>query len=164
MKIKVSEIPEEGLEVELVCRPEGLGVKASAQLSLRRVGVDVLVNGQVKSQVPLECGRCLGTFTLDISAPVELSLSVDGELEDEVELSEEDLLRGFMNEEIDLGQFVEEQVLLNVPMRPLCSADCRGLCPECGADLNVGDCECSHDNGDPRFQILRKLLNKGENE
>jgi len=165
MKIKVSDIPEEGLSVDFERRIESMGVDSRASVILTRIGVDVIVSGQVDMQIPLECGRCLGEFSLDLSTPVELTYTGrPPEMDEEVELSEEDLLRVFMDDEIDLGHLVEEQALLNIPMRPLCSEECKGLCPKCGADLNIEECQCPKETGDPRMQVLRKLLNKGENK
>jgi len=165
MNIKVSEIPEEGIEVNFQQKIDSLHAYAKTRMVLRRISADVLISGNVDTQVSLECGRCLVSFNQDLSVPIELAFSSERpDLDPEVELSEEDLLRDFMDDEIDLGHISEEQVLLNMPMRPLCSEDCKGLCPGCGSDLNQSECSCSKDKVDPRLQILRKLLNKGENE
>lgn len=165
MIIKVSEIPEEGLEVDFIKRLDSLHVDAKAHMVLKRIGADVVISGNAETQVSLECGRCLDNFQQNLAIHIELtSSSEQTEVDSEVELSEEEILRGFMDDEIDLGHMVDEHVLLNMPMRPLCSEDCKGLCPSCGTDLNKGECGCSHDKVDPRLQVLRKLLNKGENE
>jgi len=165
MNIKVSEIPEEGLEVDFTKRLDSLNADVRARMVLKRIGADVVISGNVDTQVSLECGRCLENFSQGLFVPMELTFGAERPFkDDEVELSEEDVLRGFMDDEIDLGHIIEEHVLLNLPMRPLCSEDCKGLCPSCGTDLNKCECGCQLNNGDPRLQILRKLLNKGENE
>jgi uncharacterized protein len=58
---------------------------------------------------------------------------------------------------IDLGQLIAEQLHLSLPMKPLCGADCRGICPQCGLNLNRGTCDCQRDWDDPRFAALRTL-------
>ena len=63
--------------------------------------------------------------------------------EGEREIEEDDLTTAFYeNDEIDLGQLMQEQFYLALPMKPLCRDDCKGLCPECGTNLNRGTCDC----------------------
>jgi uncharacterized protein len=59
---------------------------------------------------------------------------------------------------IDLNVLVNDAVILNLPIKHLCSPECRGLCPYCGANLNRGDCGCRVEEIDPRLEVLRKLL------
>ena len=59
--------------------------------------------------------------------------------------------------ELDLRPALREQWLLNVPGYALCRDDCKGLCPTCGAELNVGPCDCASTSADPRWDALRKL-------
>lgn len=61
---------------------------------------------------------------------------------------------------VDLGEALREYALLELPMQPLCKADCKGLCPSCGADLNAGSCGCTTDEGDDRFDVLKSLLER----
>ena len=74
------------------------------------------------------------------------------------EISEDDLTTAFYAEDqIDLGQLVMEQFHLALPMKPLCSEACRGLCPQCGTNLNTGSCECDSRWEDPRLAALKAL-------
>jgi uncharacterized protein len=59
---------------------------------------------------------------------------------------------------VDIGEVLREYALLELPMQPLCKPDCKGLCPTCGADLNAGECGCQADEGDDRFDVLKRLL------
>jgi uncharacterized protein len=68
----------------------------------------------------------------------------------------------YRGDELDLTEVTKEQVLLGLPMKPLCSESCKGLCPACGADLNLGPCGCGGKAVDQRFQALEKLLKKGK--
>ncbi len=77
---------------------------------------------------------------------------------DEHEIQEDDLGTAFYRDEtIDLGELVREQLYLALPMKPLCSDSCRGLCPHCGTNLNRGACDCRTEWRDPRFEKLRAL-------
>ena len=74
------------------------------------------------------------------------------------EVEEDDLSTSFYEDEtIDLGQLIREQFYLSLPMKPLCRPDCRGLCPDCGTDLNAGACGCVERTVDPRWAALAAL-------
>lgn len=116
-------------------------------------------------RVPLEvpCSRCLEPILLPVDTPFDLwylPASVNtGEGEREVET--EDLGVAFYESDaIDLGQLVREQCYLVLPMKPLCSPDCRGLCLECGGNLNQQTCQCERRWVDPRMAALAQLLPK----
>jgi uncharacterized protein len=83
--------------------------------------------------------------------------------EEEVELSDRDVVVGYYEgDRLDLGEVVREQVLLGLPLKPLCREDCHGLCPRCGKNRNAGACGCKPEEeaGDPRLEPLRKLFDK----
>jgi uncharacterized protein len=76
--------------------------------------------------------------------------------EEEVELAEQDLVSAvFSGDEIDLLPEIGEQVALAVPLKPLCSEQCKGLCPLCGADLNTAECGCSREPVNLKFAALK---------
>jgi uncharacterized protein len=81
--------------------------------------------------------------------------------EGEREIEEDDLTTAFyQNDEIDLEHLMREQFYLVLPMKPLCTDDCKGLCVMCGTNLNRGTCDCKRDFDDPRFDALRALRSK----
>lgn len=123
--------------------------------------------GHVASSLTLACGRCLD----DIVLPVDLAFDLlylphkDNAGEAEVEVEDDDLTTAFYgNDEIDLGQLVLEQFYLAVPMKPLCRESCRGLCPECGTNLNTATCSCVREWTDPRLDGLRTLRDPGDRQ
>lgn len=61
---------------------------------------------------------------------------------------------------LPLDEIVLNSIIVSMPVRYLCKEDCKGLCPTCGRDLNEGDCGCSSDVIDPRFEVLSKLCDK----
>jgi uncharacterized protein len=83
--------------------------------------------------------------------------------EEKHEVREDELDMGFYrDDELDIQDLVAEQILLNVPMKPLCSESCRGICPKCGTDMNVNPCRCEQKKTDPRLAVLKKLLEEGK--
>lgn len=109
----------------------------------------------------LECRRCLEPVEQDIEGEVVLLLVREPEEsvpDEEIELEEEDLgVVHFQGEEIELVPFLEEELQLSVPMKPLCRPDCKGLCAECGANLNETTCDCETKTIDPRWEGLAAL-------
>ncbi len=91
--------------------------------------------------------------------PQSKNVGAGAEKEEERELEEEDLAVSFYRDDkIDLNQMIWEQVYLALPMKPLCKDDCRGLCPQCGTNLNLSQCNCERDFVDPRLAALKSLL------
>jgi uncharacterized protein len=116
--------------------------------------------GTVRTELELTCSRCLEPFRL----PVDLAFDqrylpqTDASAEQETEVGVEDLETSFYrDEEIDLNELLREQFYLALPMKPLCREECKGLCPQCGTNLNTGTCDCAPAWEDPRLAALRQL-------
>ena len=120
--------------------------------------------GHVISTLEMSCSRCLEPLALPIDAAFDLEYLPRSENvgEGEREIQEDDLATAFYADEtIDLGTLIAEQLHLAVPMKPLCSETCRGLCPQCGTNLNVASCACRPTREDPRLAGLKALF-KGD--
>ena len=116
--------------------------------------------GNVTTELELPCSRCLEPFRLPVAAPFDLRYLPATEVatEAEREVGDEDLeISYYENDTIDLNGLLREQFYLALPMKPLCSDDCRGLCPQCGTNLNTGTCTCSAVWEDPRLAPLKGL-------
>ena len=116
--------------------------------------------GGVRTTLELSCSRCLEGFEWPVDASFDLRYQPRAENtgEGEREIAEDDLTTAYYDDEqIDLGQLMQEQFYLSLPMKPLCSADCQGLCPTCGTNLNRGTCTCERRWEDPRFAALKNL-------
>ena len=171
MKIVVAQISEdEGLNVHHLY-PEGDPGLAGAEghligqckLDLRatRAGEKVELIGSVSVVVELECDRCLSTISIPVEASFDLLYVPPLGTGEERELEENDLSLGFYQEGIiDVDDLTREQIELALPMARLCSEECRGLCPKCGANLNLGECACREDQTDSRWAALRELKSK----
>jgi len=110
----------------------------------------------------LECSRCLAAYPFRQDETFSLVLyPLRPETNEEIELRQADLDALFYEDPvIALGPIAEERVQIAMPMKPLCRPDCKGLCPECGNDLNLGPCATTHETLDPRWEALRPLKEK----
>ncbi|KAF0179864.1 MAG: hypothetical protein FD164_1949 [Nitrospirae bacterium] len=169
MKIIVSEIPEGGLDVELHDRVTADAAKivspVHATLRFDRQESDVIVTGAVEGDVELQCSRCLKVFSATISSRTDLVYHPFSFIRD----AEDGQLKGdeldttfYKNDVIDTDDLLAEQIVLNLPMKSLCSPECKGFCPQCGADLSVQGCSCGAAETDPRLAVLKQLLPKKE--
>ncbi len=119
------------------------------------------MNGEITADLVLQCGRCLDGLLerLDESFSVALSI-VDEEnsLEEELELDEERINSiTLIDDEVDLLPILLEHVFMALPTHSLCSENCPGLCPYCGADLNIVSCTCEPRHFNNRFGKLKDL-------
>ena len=118
------------------------------------------VAGRLTGEIELMCSRCLEPFRLPVAADFDLRYvpHVENTGGDEKEVEEDDLATAFYeNDAIDLGQLIMEQFQLALPMKPLCRVDCKGLCPNCGTNLNTGTCDCNVKWEDPRLAALKAI-------
>ncbi len=169
MKIIVSEIPEDGLDVELhdAITADAAKIVSPVHALLRfdKQESDVIVTGTVEGDVEVQCSRCLKIFTATISSRTDLvyhPISFIREAE-EGQLKGDELDTAFyQNDVINTDELLAEQIVLNLPMKSLCSPDCKGICPQCGVDLSVQGCSCGHTEMDPRLAVLKQLLPKKE--
>ncbi len=172
MEIKVADIPEEGLKLDLTYEAadfEGLGEevrvssRVTAVFSLKKIETTVYLTGGMEADAELACSRCGKPFEVHLTAQFKLDMVPAESLsrEEERELQAGDLeVEFYKNGVIDFKDFLREQVLLQVPMKPLCVEDCRGLCQYCGQDLNLAQCECEPPTGHPGLSGLKDLLEK----
>lgn len=116
-----------------------------ASFRVEKSGTRVSVRGTVASTVRLECVRCLNEFDLPVEAPftVFADQSKKADRREEEELERDDYMLFHDGRRLDLRESVRELLMLELPITPHCREDCPGLCPKCGADLNVGPCGCT---------------------
>ena len=123
------------------------------------------VTGRVQSRLQMECGRCLEPFEIAVDSPFELRYVPEATNTgtEEREVAEDDLTTAYYrNETLDLGELIHEQFVLALPMKPLCVEACKGLCPECGTNLNNGACDCKPAWKDPRLAALQGILDRNK--
>lgn len=180
LRINVADIKLEAgthktVDLEITLEPIEMGGQEvrfeepfTGEAEIWNAGDRLLVKADVSGEAKLVCSRCLAEYTeiLDVSFDEEF---VSGEPEEgrteEDEEEEEESGRTvslYEGDEIDLTDPLRENILLELPMKPLCDEECKGLCPTCGTNLNEGACKCEGDREvvDPRLAVLKDLLRK----
>ncbi len=132
----------------------------TGQLRLRRTNQGILVDGPVETVVELACVRCLESFTLPVSFALEEQFYPTIDVVTGLSLPEieNDLVFPIdQNHQLDLREAIRQNLLLALPMQPICTEACAGLCPHCGKNLNEGPCSCEP-TPDERLSVLGDLL------
>jgi uncharacterized protein len=168
MKLKVSDINIDGTELDLTEKvtisEEGAeqSVPVSAQLRVFRDGSSVIVTGKMHSDIELHCSRCLENYKTGIDSDVNITYLPETESKEAPEthrLSDDELNSGYYKDDIiDISDLLIELVSVNIPIKPLCSEECKGLCSHCGTNLNTGSCDCTEEVIDERWSKLKSLL------
>ncbi|WP_094546520.1 YceD family protein [Petroclostridium xylanilyticum] len=125
--------------------------------SVIKVGDTLQLNAQVSGSINVNCYRCMKAIQKDFCFSMDEVL-INDDLSD---VKDEEAIH-FKGSQIDIKEIVINNILLNISMKHLCSQECKGLCPQCGTDLNIKECECRNEDIDPRFEVLKKLLNNNE--
>lgn len=127
---------------------------------INRSGHEVRLRGRITARAEVDCDRCLKVVTVPIETGYDVTYvpASDYVEQSTAELQEEDLaLSVYEDELIDIDELVREQVLLAIPARALCTEDCKGLCPVCGANRNDTPCDCESQATDPRWGALKDI-------
>ncbi len=169
MLVERSRIPPEGLDLQIREEPHWEGVDGlwialapvEASFHLERKSDGILATGAFTTTVVVPCSRCSEPVSVPVSDQfVVMYLGVQDRFRgEEVELTagemDVDVLR---DDRLDLSGLLRENVLLNLPLQPLCRAECHGLCPQCGVNLNETSCQCRAQEPNPRLRPLQHLL------
>lgn len=113
-----------------------------------------LGHGRVKTLLQLPCSRCLEDMSYPIDTDFELTMVQSGK---DADFSEDEDYVVFDGDLVDLDLSVHAAIFMAIPIIPLCSESCRGLCPVCGINKNTEDCSCSSQEIDPRWEKLKNL-------
>ena len=175
LKVRVGDIPIEGYDipVEMTAAKveaklkdlEGEKVMLAAplegRLRLAPTGSRIVTRGFLRTVLRAVCARCLEEFELPVAEEVFVVYAPIGDYQTEEELEAESLNQElYTGEEIDLWPIVQEQLLLALPIKPLCREDCLGLCPFCGQNRNLEPCQCDDRVGHPGLAGLKDLRDK----
>jgi uncharacterized protein len=133
------------------------GAPARLEGRLESVVEGILFTGAVAAPVALRCARCLTPLSTEIVVDVCEVFFAPGH----DEAADDDSYR-VTGEVIDGEALVRDAVTLALPLAPLCREECRGLCPNCGRDLNAGPCDCRFEETDPRWAPLEALRDRLE--
>ena len=123
------------------------------------------VSGHARTRLAVDCGRCLEPFDVPVDARFDLRYvpHTENTGDGEREVAEDDLTTAFYRDGVlDVIDLLREQFVLALPMKPLCREACRGLCPQCGTNLNTSQCDCAPTWEDPRLAPLKSLLTRNK--
>jgi len=176
----IADIPEEGLEItrqvtrdELFLDESDPGTQNDFTVSacLNVADGNVRVQGEFVGTLQLDCVRCLIRFDEPFRMPFEgIFLAKENGRSPAPKVnrqtSEEPAVEleayRIQDECVVLGEMLREQVILSIPMQPICNSDCKGLCAQCGENLNVKKCSCPHMDAVSPFSVLRNLVKSSE--
>jgi uncharacterized protein len=125
----------------------------NGSIEIGKTSQGLVATGNFTGKITLECARCLNDFVHEINWEITELFAFKSEIVDE-----ETVLPLPDSAQIDFAPILREYALLEVPINPLHSPDCKGLCLECGQDLNVADCGHEDTDGDSPFNALKNLL------
>ena len=145
-----------------------LNSKGRAQLVQEHHGKHQLINdirviGDLSTRVEMACARCLDPISRDVASNFDLlyrPLGADAGKEELSVTAAEAEVSYYQGEGLLLEDVLREQVLLALPLRAICRDECRGLCPHCGKNLNLEQCNCTEPIEDPRWSALKDLREK----
>jgi uncharacterized protein len=147
---------------EIFTEEERITDRVGGPVQMVRTHQGVLVNAELDIQTTLTCGRCLGEFSWPSTLYIEeeffpiLDLHTGWHMPPPSD--DEDNQRIDVDNVLDLTEIMRQSVIADMPMKPLCQANCLGLCWVCGNNLNLGECNCSDAEVDPRWGALADLL------
>jgi uncharacterized protein len=140
--------------LDVVAVPEGSPIEL--QVQLESVTEGVYASGTIRAALVGECSRCLDEFTDEVTERFGELYAYPDSITDET--TGEDELPRVVDEHVDVEQLVRDALLGDLPMAPLCSPDCRGLCSECGEKWADVPPDHGHETLDPRWAALRERL------
>lgn len=149
---------ESDLELESEFGPFGVELDGPPEVAITAEEMQdgrVRIRGSMTARFSETCSRCLDVVERERSIPLDFRFEPGLDAWDE---GPGVYALDANQDELDAGPALREELLLALPDYPLCRPDCRGLCPQCGIDLNEGDCDCAEPTGDSRWDALRTQL------
>lgn len=177
-RIHIRSITDQGLEWEEQTRAALLPLLKSlsrdgsiefiqpvhAHVHATTAGETILLDGEVKTLVRMPCSRCLEPFDLPIQTQFSVAAGqsptspADEDVADEIELDPDQIdVMVYSGDSIDLRDEIAQQVVMALPVKPLCREACKGLCSGCGVDLNQSTCQCPARHENSPFAVLKRL-------
>ncbi|HMA63479.1 MAG TPA: DUF177 domain-containing protein [bacterium] len=165
MKIELSSFTEKITKLDKDFEPEAIGLEEEGFVNQINLEAHVIkeetnriwLEGQVNAHINSNCDRCLEPFVEDVSQKIRLLFDPkekDNKQEEDTFIVTSDTL--------DLAKFLKDSLLLAIPSKHLCDPKCKGLCPQCGVNLNEQSCECEIESIDPRLEKLKEIKSKME--
>lgn len=168
MIVDIDRLPKEGLKIcrdleflsmDLVDESAVFLEPTHVELLIKKIGEETTIKGRIKTCLSFICSRCLSPFEFPIDSSFDLIYLPEQLDVAKEELGNEDINKLFYySRKINLEEVVLEQLNLILPVKPLCSKDCQGICPVCGKIIKNGECSCVRNDSDPRLEKLKLFL------
>lgn len=153
------DIEEAASELDMIADGVDLASPVKVSLDVTRSGDELHITGRASVDALLQCARCLEQYPSKVESPVEVMVMVGGEIADQEDDHLVRLPAGARY--VDLTDEVRSELLVRLPLKPLCNEDCKGLCPACGINLNLGRCACRVERRDSRWDALKDFKGRG---
>jgi uncharacterized protein len=129
------------------------------RLHIQKVDNEYYCQGTIAAPVEQECSRCLNLFDDDLVGDLNFTIRA-GDIKPVRALDDEGEIFFIRASEpiVELNEIIRQSLILSLPLKPLCSQDCKGICPNCGINLNEESCDCEDEEADERWEGLRGLL------
>lgn len=152
-------LTDDGFTLDWGAAPVSVSAPLELDATLTNTGKAILLRGQVCTRLRLVCNRCLASFDLPVCADLEEEFfrAAPGE-EGPANRWPGDEDNVYSGDVIDLTPAVQQNLILTLPIKAVCDAACKGLCPHCGVNLNERDCGCRPQEVHPRLAALAELL------
>ena len=160
LRSAIGTVKEHEVDLDMDVTGYGNTGRLQGRVTLTRTDRGILVKGVLNTELELTCSRCLSSFSCPISLRIEEEYFPIVDVVSGASLNVPDEPGIFTiddNHELDLTEAVHQYALMAVPMKPLCRPDCAGLCPVCGQNLNLGECQCLTPEADPRWAKLKEI-------
>ncbi len=148
-----------------VLHTSGRAQLVEEQHGKHKIVKDIRLNGSLSTQVEMACARCLEPVRQDVAHSFDLLYRPQGADAGREELSvtsAEAEVSYYQGKGLQLEDVLQEQVLLALPLKAICKDDCKGLCPQCGKNMNSQQCACEEPAEDPRWSALKDIRSKLE--
>lgn len=170
MKIDLKQVTPEGNDFhlsetadEMEISAEGTKFPHPIEVNISAIvsGDEIICQGMIYTTLEIECSRCLDLFDFPVNAGMQfIAQMLEGPVEFEDEDNDDYEVIPKTQMTLDISQRVKDAIILSIPLKPLCTEDCLGLCPMCGANLNEGQCDCTPDKTDERWEALKNLFDE----
>lgn len=175
LTIDVMAVPESGLDLAIAVPSTTFNLESSdvhlrdpveLRARITRAGTNVAIRGEVTAAMEVSCVRCLEQAVVPVREVLDVVLvpSAERPEEEDHELVATEMDFYYYDDTIDFRSIVWDHLVVTIPIQPVCSEDCRGLCPYCGTNLNLEQCSCVADEVDERLAVLKRLKHHRHHE
>ncbi len=167
MKVDFRQVTPGGVELSYSASADDLDLMADGfdfpepievELSVSKSGDEIIFQGFTSTVVEMECSRCLEQFRQPVSSKLQFVVQLLDDNSKHETGDDDFVVLPKTTQEYDLSMRVREVIILELPLKALCSESCRGLCSMCGVNLNESECDCAPDKTDERWDSLRQLF------